>query len=257
MSDTTPAVHTPEAGSWQETLTKSATLFDRSAMGKKRASELLWQGAQAGIDAWLPGSDADVSAEKFGQEVTDLLGRPRKGDASKIKTVALAVKHNGLVLAMHPNLSKAYAEARRLTQTVAKESNEDEAADKAAQAAAKNAPNSTTTPEGAALMLAALGVDEVARLLLDAFGPTNEAAHRSLLRAFSQEIAGRVKPKVTKAPASGPKGKAKQAVKAQAAKPKAAVKPAGEKAKPVVVRPPVQKAKPVSLAKPKAAPVNA
>lgn len=266
MENTTPAtdtVATPAKGhngTWQETLTQSAHLFERAGKSRKRASELLWQGAQAGIESWMPNSDTDVSAESFGQEVTDLLGKARKGDASKIKTVALAVRNHGLILAMHPNLSKAYAEARRLTQTVIAENAEDEAADKAAQEAKKSAPNSTTTPEGAALMLAALGVDEVARLLLDAFGPDNEKAHRSLLRAVSQEIAGRVKAKVPpKKVASGPKsGGVKQATKAQGSKPKAEVKSGATKAKPVSATPAVPvKAKPVARPVVKAKPVKA
>lgn len=205
---------------WQETLTKSATLFDRSAKGRKQASALLWDGAQVAIEEWIGNSDTDVHAEVLYSDVLDILGTSRKGDVSKIKSVALAVKNNGLVLSLYPNLSKAYAEARRLTQTVQQHAAEDHAADEAVAEIQQNAPKSSSTPEGAALIVLSKGVDEAARLLLDALGATNTAAHRSLLRAISQEIAGRVQPapKPAKKASSKPKGAAK---KAAPAKPKA------------------------------------
>lgn len=198
---------------WQETLTKSATLFDRSAKGRKQASALLWDGGQVAIEEWIANSDEDVNAEGLYSDVLDVLGTARKGDVSKIKSVALAVKNNGLVLSLYPNLSKAYAEARRLTQTVAQHAAEDKAADEAVQAAVSSAPKSSSSPEGAALIVISKGVDEAARVLLDALGATNTQAHRALLRAISQEIAGRVQPapKPAKKASTKPKGAAKKA----------------------------------------------
>jgi len=244
---------------WKSTLTKSATLLDKSNVGRKQASALLWQGAKAGIREWLPTADTDVSAEAFYSEVLDSLGKTRKGDASKIKTVALAVKNNGLALAAYPNLSKAYGAAVAMTKTVATQQNEDEAAEKAIEAISANLPTVWDTPEQAAHVVLSKGVDEAARLLLDALGASNEAAHRALLRAISQEIAGRVKPKVSTVKA-GPKAGATQAgatgstpkaaaIKTATTKPKAAapVAKAAPTAKAVVQT----KAKPVAVAVPK------
>lgn len=241
VTDTTEAVP-----AWKDTLAKSEADRVKGAAFSTKARQSLWTGAQQGINAWLPESGTDVSAEGFAAEVQVALGgKHRKGDASKIKTVALAVKHNGLSLASHKSLAAAYKTALTLTKVASQNAAEDEAADKAAQEAAKNAPSSTTTPEGAALMLAGLGVDEVARLLLDALGVDNEPAHRSLLRAISQEIAGRVKPKASAAPKAGPKAGAKQAVKAApaqavvqqgASKVKQAAAPVAAAQKPVVVQ---------------------
>lgn len=219
---------------WQETLSESATLNERAGKAKKKAGVLLWEGAQNGIKSWLPNSDKDSTAEKFGQAVTEALGAGRKGDASKIKTVALAVKNNGLVLASFDNLAKAYAEATRLTKTVKAQAAEDDAADEAVQSI--DAPKSSSKPEGAALIVMAQGVDEAARLLLDALnvkeGEQNTAAHRAFLRAISQEITGRIpKPEPKpKAPAK-PKKSAKAAKKSAAPAKRAAVKSGADKAK--------------------------
>lgn len=229
---------------WQDILTKSAALHNKSAEDKKKSATLLWTGAKTGITEWLPGSDEDVSAEVFQSTVMGILGKSRKGDVSKIKTVALAVKNNGLDLdakittgtkagqPLYPSLTKAYEEARRLTQTVAKEAAEDDAADAAVASIAADAPNSTSTPEGAAKIVLAKGLDEAARLLLDALGPDNEAAHRSFLRAVSAEVAGRVKPKTQPKAAAGPKAGATQAKTGTPAK-AAPAKAQPTKAKPV------------------------
>lgn len=241
-----------EKGSWQEALTKSAGLLVKSEKDRKRASTMLWDGAKAGIENWLPGTD-DENAEQFAGEVLDLLGKERKGDASKIKTVALAAKNNGLDLDAQPNLSKAYAEARRLTQTVVQHSEEDEAAEEVI--ANIDAPKTATTAEGAAKIVLAKGVDEAARLLLDALGDQNHAAHRSLLRAVSEEVGGRVRAEkeaeveARKAEAAKKKAdrEARAAAKAaeKAAEKKAAVTPKAKAPKAV--------AKASTKAKPKAA----
>lgn len=240
-----------DAGTWQATLDKSATLFERSGKARKQASSLLWTGAQEATSEWMEGdSDTDVNAEVLYANVLDILGVPRKGDASKIKSVALAVKNNGLVLSLYPNLSKAYAEATRLTKTVQVQAAEDTAADEAVAAIADSAPKSSSTPEGSALIVLSKGVDEAARLLLDALGATNTAAHRALLRAISQEIAGRIAP----AP--------KPAKKAAAPKPKPAAKgkapkpgDGAAKAKPVKATGAAKKAAVAARPKPAAKPV--
>lgn len=253
---------TYEKGSWQDNLNKSATLLDRSTKARKQASNLLWVGAQIGIEEWMPNADTDVSAEGLYNEVLSILGTPRKGDASKIKTVALAVKNHGLILAAHPNLSKAYAEATRLTKTVQAQADEDDAAEKAVEALADSVPKSTTSAEGAALILLSKGVDGAVVAILDALGANNEAAHRAFMRAVSTEIAARVqaaKPKP--APKAGPKAGATQATPggtaAAKAKPVATSKSKGDPNKKAL--PPV-KAKPVAkkaTAEPVTEPVHA
>jgi hypothetical protein len=243
---------TYEKGSWQEALAQSSTLLDRSTKARKRASSLLWTGAVTGIEEWLPGSDTDVSGENLYNEVLAILGKARKGDASKIKTVAVAVKDHGLVLSVHPNLSKAYAEAVRLTKTQAANAAEDNAAEKAIEAL--SVPNSTTTVEGAAAILLSKGVDGAVVAILDALGATNEAAHRAFMRAVSTEIAARVQ---AAKPKPAPKAPAKAKGKAQVAtgsSPKAAVKTAGTKAKPGKGK--GTKAKPVAVSKSKGDPNN-
>jgi hypothetical protein len=182
---------TYEKGSWQESLQKSSNLLDRSAKARKTASSLLWKGAQAGIEAWLPGAQTDVSGENLYAEVIEALGRARKGDASKIRTVAVAVRNNGLDLSTFPNLSKAYAEAVRLTRTVKQQEDEDDAAEEAI--AGIEAPKTASTQESAAALLLAKGLDGAVVAILDALGAKNEAAHRAFLRAVSTEIAARVK----------------------------------------------------------------
>lgn len=254
---------TYEKGSWQEHLAQSATLLDRSAKARKRASSLLWQGAQEGIANWLPDSDTDRSGESLYNEVLDILGKPRKGDASKIRTVALAVKEHGLVLSVHPNLSKAYAEAVRLTQTVRAHAAEDDAADEAI--ALIEVPKSTTTVEGAAAILLSKGVDGAVVAILDALGAKNEQAHKAFLRAVSTEIAARVQANKPKpAPKAPAKAKGKAQVATTGTSPKAAVKTAGTKAKakPTKKAAPVKKATPVPVAaaskgEPVSAPVHA
>lgn len=232
VADTTDAP-TYTKGSWQDHLQQSSTLLTRSTNARKRASALLWQGAQEGIETWLPNSDDDVSGEGLYAEVMEALGTSRKGDASKIKTVALAVKEHNLVLATFPNLSKAYAEATRLTKTVQQEADEDDAAEKAI--ASIEAPKTTGSVDGAAALLLSKGIDGAVVAILDALGPKNEAAHRSFMRAVSTEVAARVaanKPAPAKK-ASGPKAGATQATGEATTKPKAEVKSGKAKAKPV------------------------
>lgn len=260
-TSTTEATPTFVKGTWQHSLHESSTLLDRAGKAKNRASALLWDGAQEGINEWLPNSSDDVNAESLYSDVMTALGKARKGDASKIKTVALAVRNNGLVLSTFPNLSKAYAEAIRLTKTANAEADEDNAAEKAIEAI--EAPKTTGSIEGAAALLLSKGLDGAVVAILDALGANNEAAHRAFMRAVSTEVAARVqaaKPKP--APKAGPKAGAKQATKTTATR--ATVKDGAAKAKPTPVSkskgdpnkkalPPKAKAKP---AQPKDAPVS-
>jgi hypothetical protein len=217
---------------WREDMKKAGELKDRAATNNKQASARLWRAAQAGITEWIPNADDDVSGENLYNEFISAYGESRKGDCSKMKTVALAVLNNGLTMGEFDNLSKAYAEARRLTQTVKTEKAEDVAADEAVTKIAETAPKSSSKPEGAAMIVLAKGVDEAARLLLDALGADNTPAHRSLMRAISQEIAGRTKPepkvkKTAETKEGATKAKVSPAPKAGATK----AKPASAKAK--------------------------
>lgn len=243
-----------EKGTWQEALQRSSTLLDRSSKARKQASILLWTGAQTAIEEWLPGSADDVAGENLYNEVRDILGVHRKGDASKIKSVAVAVKDHGLVLTMYPNLFKAYAEAVRLTKTSQAQAIEDDAAEKAIENI--DVPKSTTTVEGAAAILLGKGIDGAVVAILDALGANNFEAHRALIRAFSTEVAARVqaaKPKPVAKKAAGPKGTAQQATGGSGSSPKAAVKTAGTKAKPAKATAGT-KAKPVAVSKSKGDP---
>lgn len=222
---------TVEEGTWQDTIVKSAVLKGKAEAGSTKATTMLWEGAVDGITDWLAGdAETDASGEQFYNTLVGLMGTARRGDAHKIKTVAVAAKDEGLVLSAWPSLTKAVAEAKRLTQTVKQDEADDNAADEAVTALADSAPKSTSKPEGAAQIILKEGVDEAARLLLDALngpsGEQNTAAHRAFLRAVSQEIAGRQpKPEPKKASTAPKSG----ATKAKAGKP---VAEQGGKAKP-------------------------
>lgn len=239
-----------EKGSWQEALQKSSIRLDQSAKARKIASTLLWKGAKEGIEGWLPESTTDVSAEGLYGDVIEALGRSRKGDASKIKTVAVAVRVHSLDLSTFPNLSKAYAAARALTVVADQQDEEDNAADEAI--ASIEAPKSTSSVEGAAALLLSKGVDGAVVAILDALGKENEAAHRAFLRAVSVETSSRVK---AKADAVAAEKKAVSDAKRaeEAAKKAAQPKPAKKAAAPVATKAkgkPASKGKPVKAAEP-------
>ncbi len=230
-------------GTWQDSLQKSSTLLDRSAKARKTASNLLWTGAVAGINEWMPNSSTDVSAEGLYASVMEALGTARKGDASKIKTVAVGVREHGLDLASYPNLSKAYAAAADLTKGAKTREVEDNAAETAIESI--TAPKSAGTPESAALLLLSKGLDGAVVAILDALGASNFDAHRAFIRSTSTEVASRVqaaKPKpAPKAPAAA-KGAAKTATKATT---KAKPAPAKAKAKPAPAKPSAEVTEPV------------
>lgn len=217
-----------EAGTWQATIVQSAAIKKRGDAAAAKAGTLLWTGAQAGVTDWLGGAaEEDGSGEGLYNELVSLMGKSRRGDANKIKTVAIAAKNDGLVLSTFPSLNKAYNEAKRLTVTAVQDKDDDHAADEAVTALAEHAPKSTSTAEGAASIVLSKGIDEAARLLLDALngpsGEQNTAAHRAFFRAVGQDIAGRQPKPEPKAASTGPKVGATKGGKAS---PKAApVKP--------------------------------
>lgn len=230
-----------EADTWQDTIVKSAVLKSRAEAGDKKAGELLWAGAQEGINDWLPNSGEDVSAEGLYAELITLMGKTRKGDASKIAKVAVAVKEKGLALSQFSSLSRAYGAAREILDAAPEHDREDTAAEELTTAINESAPKSTSSVEGAAKLLLGHGIDETSRALvaavIDAAGSYDkgEPVLRALLRSMSQEVAG-VKPKPE------PKVKTVATPKGDAVKPAAKAKPASEKAKPAA------KAKPKPVA---------
>lgn len=237
-----------EKGTWQATAKEAAVLYGRAEKAGNKAGLMLWQGATAAIAEWEVDADEDVDAERLSHNLLVIMGTKRKGDVSKIKKVALAVRAKGLQTSQYPNLSKAYAAAKDLLDTSVVEGSEDNAADEAIQAVAEDAPKTATTVESAAKMLLALagGPDEVARQINDAInhgGQENHEAHRAMARAFAQDAAGRVKAVADKekAEAEAKRGaliaerEAAQRAKAEEtkAKPPAAKKTAAKKATPV------------------------
>lgn len=177
-------------GSWQEALQRSSLMLDRSAKARKLASSLLWKGATDGIADWLgTDADTDTTGENLYGVLLEALGTSRKGDASKIRSVAVAVRDHGLDLGQFENLAKAYGQAVHLTKTVKTEKTEDDAAEEAI--AAIEAPKSTSSVDGAAALLLSRGVDGAVVAILDALGTDNFAAHRAFLRSVSGEINSR------------------------------------------------------------------
>lgn len=219
-----------EAGTWQESIVQSGVLKARAEGADKKAGELLWAGAQEGINAWLPESEQDASAEGLYNEVIGLMGRARKGDASKIAKVAVAVKDKGLSLSSFTTLSRAYSAARELLDAAPQHASEDTAAEALAEAIAETAPKTATGLEGAAKILLSKGVDEASRVVvaavIEAAGSYEKAEPvlRSLMRSLSQEVVG-TKPKTVTAVKA-----TKTTDKGDAVKPATVVKPASEKA---------------------------
>lgn len=209
---------------WKDMLAKSEALRVKAGNEKKKSGILLWDGAKKAISEWS-NDTTDSTAERLRAEVTEALGgKHRKGDASKIVTVALATRDNGLDTAAFKSLAQAYAEAIKRTKTAQVQAAEDDAAEKAIEALAEEVPNSTSTVEGAAKILLSKGVDGAVVAILDALGAKNEAAHRSFLRAVSTEIAARVaanKPKPAPKKKAGPKDGAVSAASVKKATPKA------------------------------------
>lgn len=233
MTSNTDTTH----AQWVQDLSDSARLRGQSVEAGREGRALLWRGAQAAIEEWKALASADANGDGlYALTMAALGGKARKGDASKIRTVALAVKDHGLVLGQFKSLSAAYREAYNLTKGAAAAADEDAVATaKAKLLAAEMADATPSTPEDAAKIVLSNGVNVAAALLLDALGNANDKAHRSFLRAVLDEVAKRAPQ------AAQPKGKTGPA------QPKAgAVLPGevGVKAKPEAPVPAKTKAKP-------------
>lgn len=107
MTDTEPV--------WLDLLVQSRTAADeaaRAAALRKQAGEYMWAGAKAMIEEW--NCDLDPDADLLYRQAVDAIGKARKGQASKIRTVALAVRDLDLHPDCYGSLSEAYRNARRL-----------------------------------------------------------------------------------------------------------------------------------------------
>ena len=216
----------PAVATWAETLRAAARKLDTAAVTAREGNSLVWLGGAAAIADVTSGSDYDGTA--FYEQLLGALGQPRKGTASKLRTVADAVVEHGLDTSEHKSLAAAYGAARALNRTRTVEVAEDTALDEALSVLI--APKSTSTIEGAAKLLLSKGEDEAVRQIFDAIGGDNFAALRSFVRAATQELSGRVK-------ASQEAAKKEAAAKAAKKRAKAAQdkqdKKSGEKKAPV------------------------
>ena len=216
----------PAVATWAETLRAAARKLDTAAVTAREGNSLVWLGGAAAIADVTSGSDYDGTA--FYEQLLGALGQPRKGTASKLRTVADAVVEHGLDTSEHKSLAAAYNAARALNRTRTVEVAEDTALDEALSVLI--APKSTSTIEGAAKLLLSKGEDEAVRQIFDAIGGDNFAALRSFVRAATQELSGRVK-------ASQEAAKKEAAAKAAKKRAKAAQdkqdKKSGEKKAPV------------------------
>ena len=216
----------PAVATWAETLRAAARKLDTAAVTAREGNSLVWLGGAAAIADVTSGSDYDGIA--FYEQLIGALGQPRKGTASKLRTVADAVVEHGLDTSEHKSLAAAYNAARALNRTRTVEVAEDTALDEALSVLI--APKSTSTIEGAAKLLLSKGEDEAVRQIFDAIGGDNFAALRSFVRAATQELSGRVK-------ASQEAAKKEAAAKAAKKRAKAAQdkqdKKSGEKKAPV------------------------
>ena|ERR1700751_4165557 len=90
---------------WRDLLIAS-TLPPEINAQRRRAASLLWQGARGAIEAWRPAADPD--ALLLYAEVLEILGKTRKGTASKVKTIALGTFAYSLDLSDFGSLHAAY-----------------------------------------------------------------------------------------------------------------------------------------------------
>lgn len=206
----------PAVATWAETLRAAARKLDTAAVTAREGNSLVWLGGAAAIADVTSGSDYDGIA--FYEQVLGALGQPRKGTASKLRTVADAVVEHGLDTSEHKSLAAAYNAARALNRTRTVEVAEDTALDEALSALI--APKSTSTIEGAAKLLLSKGEDEAVRQIFDAIGGDNFAALRSFVRAATQELSGRVKASQEAAKKEAAAKAAKKRAKAKAAQDK-------------------------------------
>ena len=171
----------PAVATWAETLRAAARKLDTAAVTAREGNSLVWLGGAAAIADVTSGSDYDGIA--FYEQLLGALGQPRKGTASKLRTVADAVVEHWLDTSEHKSLAAAYNAARALNRTRTVEVAEDTALDEALSALI--APKSTSTIEGAAKLLLSKGEDEAVRQIFDAIGGDNFAAQMATFTSMA------------------------------------------------------------------------
>lgn len=100
------------AQDWRELMQACAERFVESEAHTKETSLIVWAAARAAILNHDPKSDP--TGEKLYADTIEILGRRRKGTASKIKTVALVRQQYGVDLDLFGSLHSAYKAAHRL-----------------------------------------------------------------------------------------------------------------------------------------------
>lgn len=204
----------PAVSKWEKALQESTKLKAEAGTRNAKSGKLLWSGAVGAIKDWMQTSD---DGEELYNQTKAALGDSRKGDASKIRTVGDAVRNHGLDTKEFKSLAQAYGEARRLTETVRVEAEEDAVATEAVESI--DPPKTASTVDGAAKIVLKDGLDEAARALFDALGADATGAHRALLRSFTQEVNARVKAQHdAEREAKAAEAKAMKAAKADEAK---------------------------------------
>jgi hypothetical protein len=242
---------TPSTSTWRIALQQAGLQKDEARANTKEAGQAAWAAARAGIEEWLTVKGADPEAQAFHGEVLRYYGKARKGEASKIRTIALATANNVLDPNAYRTLGAAYAAALKLTKIADVNATEDAAlaASAAALAALAAASAPTGTPESMASTIMALGAKKAVTLMLDALGEDNLPAHRALLRELSKQVGERNEKAQAKTTASTP-AKDKTVPKADV-KPAAPAKPA--KTKPAPAKPAKADVKPAVPVKVKTA----
>ena len=167
-------------------LAKSVEELESAAGMRTQASKTLWQGAVMVIDNRDP-QDKDRST--LAQNVIDAMGKHRKGDASKIKKVALAADR-GLDIRDYPNLSKAYNAACAIIDPKVDKDAADVAAADSIAATIDPAKPELSPEDAAAALVLSKGMKTAAVLLLDALKEDAQAG-RGLLVALTTEMAQR------------------------------------------------------------------
>ena len=167
-------------------LAKSVEELESAAGMRTQASKTLWQGAVMVIDNRDP-QDKDRST--LAQNVIDAMGKHRKGDASKIKKVALAADL-GLDIRDYPNLSKAYNAACAIIDPKVDKDAADVAAADSIAATIDPAKPELSPEDAAAALVLSKGMRTAAVLLLDALKEDAQAG-RGLLVALTTEMAKR------------------------------------------------------------------
>ena len=239
---------------WRTALRQAGLQKDEARANTKEAGQAAWAAARAGIEEWLTVKGADPEAQAFHGEVLHYYGKARKGEASKIRTIALATANNGLDPNTYRTLGAAYAAALKLTKIADINATEDEALAAASAAAASAAAASaavsaaTGAPADMAIMIMSLGAKTAVTLMLDALGEDNLPAHRALLRELSKQVGERNEKVQAKTAASKPAKPAKDKTvpKAVASQP-APVQPA--KTKPAKTKPAKADVKPAAPVK--------